>query len=142
MLEAPIGDVWKTIRASDFQFIKEVRDATPEKKDGKKSCVCVGGSKTICWKGSKQTIRIEELSDYNHRVVYSLVTSTHTVKYTSKVDTIHLQRITYPEACTFISWTTDFSSDANLQVVSDNKFKKHDAFGELIKAFKKDGSKK
>jgi len=77
-------------------------------------------------------VRIVELSELHHFISWELLAATPSIHVTSVVNTIKLQRITECNS-TFISWETEFSNDADLQVIQDNKYKKLDYFSEIRK---------
>lgn len=54
---------------------------------------------------------------------------------TSVINTMRLRRVTLSNE-TLVEWITDFSGDATAGVVQDSKYKKHEAFADLIKALK------
>lgn len=77
-----------------------------------------------------QTLNQLEYSTLDMKVAWEVVHSDPPVHCTSQVHTIQCQRITDQGWC-FISWNTDFSADADLQIVEDCKWKKADAFDQL-----------
>ena len=88
---------------------------------------------TITYKdGAVWTIRFNELSEKNHRVGYELITSEPSVACTSVQGEIQLLRVTDSDR-TYLSWTTEFSNDADLGVIEDQKHKKREAFADIKK---------
>lgn len=77
----------------------------------------------------------EEHSSLRHSISYSVLTAEPALSYSSVISTITLHAITSGASAgqTFIEWSGQFSSDADASVVSDAKFKRQDAFEDLVK---------
>ncbi|CAM9166616.1 unnamed protein product [Heterosigma akashiwo] len=84
--------------------------------------------------GSTKTVRLVELSDIHYTVVFEVTSAEPALGCTSVVHAISLRAITASNS-TFISWRTDFSSDATAEIVQDSKFKKLEAFESLGASF-------
>ncbi|GAB5353861.1 hypothetical protein AAMO2058_000070400 [Amorphochlora amoebiformis] len=139
VIEYPLEKVWELVRPCDFKFIPTVVGVEDldkkESADGR-----VGAMRKILYKcGTEQTIKVMELSDLQHSVTYDIIFSKPAVKFTSAIYTIKLQRVSETNS-TFMSWSTDFSNDAEEAVVMDSKFKKLEAFKSL-RAFMSDSRK-
>jgi len=103
-----------------------------EKVDGK---VAVGETVTITFKDkSVWTVRVLELSELHHFVTWEVIETTPSIHVASVVNTVKLTRIT-DCGSTFLSWETEFSNDADVAVVQDNKYKKLEYFAEMKKYF-------
>ena len=68
--------------------------------------------------GAVWTIRFNELSEKHHRIGYELLAAEPALTCTSVQGQIELLRVTDSDQ-TFVSWTTEFSNDADLQVIED-----------------------
>merc|ERR1719233_2835308 len=82
--------------------------------------------------GTVQGVKILGISDLDFKVSWNLVTSEPAVSYTSCVHQIQCYRITTQLSekgpKTYFTWQTDFSNDADANVVADSSLKKKDAF--------------
>ncbi|TNV76768.1 hypothetical protein FGO68_gene6532 [Halteria grandinella] len=82
--------------------------------------------------GAKWELRITELSEIKHSLGYQVLSTEPTHSATSIQGQVHLRAVT-DDNTTFITWTTDFSNDADATVIYDQKFKKTEFFAELKK---------
>ena len=83
--------------------------------------------------GSDWTVKLVEMSDIDTFLTYEVVSSSEALKAMSAVHTLRVRRVTATSQ-TFVEWTTDFSSDANVAVIEDSRFKKLEAFKDLQQA--------
>ena len=81
---------------------------------------------------TKQTVQILEISDVNNSVTFGLIASEPPVGYTSATHSIRLYKVTTTNQ-TFIAFNSDFSNDANVQIIQDSKWKKREFFKDLTK---------
>jgi len=135
IIELPIDVVWKVVRPLDFTlFNPNVVSSTIEGKDGPSY---VGGIRKVVYKDKTiQTVKLMELSDGNKRVSWDLITSEPASSTLSASFTMHLRRVTASNF-TYLSWTVDFSHDADIQVYKDAVFKARENFSHLRKVSKK-----
>ena len=77
-------------------------------------------------------LRINELNEKHDRVGYELLSAEPAVSCTSVQGEIQLLRISQTQQ-TFLSWTTEFSNDADLGIIQDQKYKKLEAFEDMQK---------
>ena len=82
--------------------------------------------------GSKWTLEVTELSDKHHSISYQVVSAEPALEATSLESDIKLHRVTTKDT-TFVQWSTDFSNDADAEMVQDQKFKKQDFFEQVKK---------
>jgi hypothetical protein len=73
-----------------------------------------------------------ELSDIRRTVGYEVVATEPAHSVSSILGTIHLRPVT-EDHTTYVEWTTDFSNDADANVISDQKYKKLEFFSEMKK---------
>lgn len=91
----------------------------------------LGGMAKVNYKNnSSWTIRFSELSEKNHKICYELVAAEPPTTCTSVQGEIQLLRISQDNT-TYCSWTTEFSNDADLVIIQDQKFKKCDTFADI-----------
>ncbi|KAL8774118.1 MAG: hypothetical protein Q9209_001226 [Squamulea sp. 1 TL-2023] len=69
----------------------------------------------------------------DHYITYSIIASTPALSYSSVVSTIRCYPITSgtAEGQTFITWSGNFSSDADAGVIEDARFKRKEALADL-----------
>lgn len=68
--------------------------------------------------GAKWELRITELSEIKHSLGYQVLSTEPTHSATSIQGQVHLRAVT-DDNTTFITWTTDFSNDADATVIYD-----------------------
>ena len=91
----------------------------------------IGSVAKVTYKdGSNWTVRFSEFSEKHHRVCYELISAEPSTTCTSVQGDIQLLRISQDDT-TFCSWTTEFSNDADLVIISDQKYKKLETFGNI-----------
>ena len=91
----------------------------------------IGSCAKVTYKdGSSWTIRFSEFSEKHHRICYELLMAEPATTCTSVQGDIQLLRISQDNT-TFCSWTTEFSNDADLTIIQDQKFKKQDTFADI-----------
>ncbi|KAF2749665.1 Bet v1-like protein [Sporormia fimetaria CBS 119925] len=86
--------------------------------------------------GTTIEVKQEEHSTIDHYITYSVISSQPALSYTSVVSTIRVYPVTSGEheGQTFVTWTGNFSSDADAGVIEDAKFKRREALADLAKA--------
>lgn len=79
---------------------------------------------------------MEEWSAINHSVTYSVIAAEPATNFSSVLSKIQLTPVTTGsgEGSTFVSWSAQFSSDANADVIEDARFKRKEALADLQKA--------
>lgn len=82
--------------------------------------------------GAKWELRLNEISELNHSVGYQVLSTEPAHQVTSIQGHISLRAVT-DDNTTFVQWATDFSNDADANVISDQKYKKLEFFAELKK---------
>ena len=81
---------------------------------------------------AKWELRINEISEVNHSVGYEVLSTEPAHHVTSIQGQISLQAVT-EDGTTFLRWATDFSNDADANVITDQRYKKLEFFAELKK---------
>jgi NAD(P)-dependent dehydrogenase (short-subunit alcohol dehydrogenase family) len=136
ILNYPIGRVWDIIRPFDFIYLPTVATVRLEGKDAQPDTV--GTERVIFYQdGTKQHVRLLELSDSRNAITWELVQSEPAAKALSAVHTVRLRRVTDTNH-TYIEWITDFSKDATHEVIEDCRYKQRENFA----AMRKDMAKK
>ncbi|CEQ42065.1 SPOSA6832_03839, partial [Sporobolomyces salmonicolor] len=109
VVDAPLATVWHKIKLNDFSsFWTALKSSGPAPKG------------------------VSEEADV-HEWVFKPALS-----YTSVISTITLHAVTTGAHAnsTFIEWTGQFSSDADVSVIEDAKYKRREALADLAKAVK------
>ena len=91
--------------------------------------------KVVYKDGASWLIRINEISEIRHTIGYEVLSTEPAHTATSIQGLIILRAVTSCDS-TFIEWQTDFSNDADAQVIADQKYKKLEFFTELAHAIK------
>ena len=82
--------------------------------------------------GAKWELRVNEISDVKHTLGYQVLSTEPAHQVTSIQGSIHLRAVT-DDNTTFVTWSTDFSNDADATVIFDQKYKKLDFFADMKK---------
>lgn len=161
VIDAPLSQVWHLIKLQDFSKFwskldksEWIKGASPDTdlvkwtfKDGTVLDVkqeehsvspnmipCLHYSTRVATDNSKLC-----LQTINHYITYSVITASPELTYTSVLSTIRLYPITSGkhEGSTFVTWSGNFSSDADAGVIEDAKFKRREALADLAAAVSK-----
>ncbi|KAJ3226143.1 hypothetical protein HK099_005496 [Clydaea vesicula] len=122
--------VWDLIRSLEFKWWTQV---TTAKVEG--TAAEVGSLRTVTFKdGTVQKFKVLELSDLDHFITYEVIESNPSAQYFSAVHTLRLRKVTTPKEQTFVEWSSEFATEnSTANVVEDSKFKKREAFEDLVK---------
>ncbi|KAL8732975.1 MAG: hypothetical protein Q9166_002373 [cf. Caloplaca sp. 2 TL-2023] len=130
VIPAHLSTVWHRIKLQDFhswwsklQGSEYVKGASPE-------------TDVVKWMfkdGTVLDIKQEEHSAIDHYITYSIIASQPALSYTSVLSTIRCYPITSGtgEGQTFVTWSANFSSDADAGVIEDARFKRKEALADL-----------
>ncbi|KAK7179024.1 hypothetical protein DPSP01_003085 [Paraphaeosphaeria sporulosa] len=133
VIEAPFSAVWHLIKLQDFsKFWSKLEKSEVVKSSSPETDVIKWTFKD----GTELDVKQEEHSSIDHFITYSVISSQPALSYTSVVSTIRAYPVTSGkhEGQTFITWTGNFSSDADAGVIEDAKFKRREALADLAKA--------
>ncbi|KAF2641970.1 Bet v1-like protein [Massarina eburnea CBS 473.64] len=133
VIAAPFSDVWHLIKLQDFSKFWSNLDKSERAKEAS------GETDIVQWTfkdGTVLDVKQEEHSSIDHFITYSVISSQPALSYTSVVSTIRVYPVTSGEheGQTFITWSGNFSSDADAGVIADAKFKRREALSDLAKA--------
>jgi len=137
VIEARFSDVWHLIKLQNFSDFWSAL----EKSEHVKGSVSPE-TDIVKWTfkdGTVLEVKQEEHSSIDHYITYSVISAQPQLSYSSVVSTIRLFPITSGknEGHTFISWSGNFSNDADAGVIADAKFKRREALADLAKAVAK-----
>lgn len=133
VIRAPLSHVWHFIKLAEFaKFWTAIEKAEHVKGVSDETDVVRWTFKD----GSVIEVKQDEHSNLDHFITYSVITSKPELSYSSVVSTIRCWPVTSGELedSTFIRWTAKFSSDADLGVIEDAKYKRRDALKDLAAA--------
>ncbi|POY75443.1 hypothetical protein BMF94_1515 [Rhodotorula taiwanensis] len=158
VIRAPLTSVWHLIKLQDFaKWWSALEKSAPAEKGVSGEADVYSwtfkASQVECWSarnretdlhptheqdGTSLLVKQEEHSALRHSISYSVVTSEQPLSYSSVISTISLAAVTTGELAgsTFVTWTGQFSSDADAGVVEDAKYKREEALADLAKAVK------
>ncbi|KAG0305526.1 hypothetical protein BGZ98_004006 [Dissophora globulifera] len=133
VIEAPIDIVWKHVRTVELSFWNAVSRVEISGGAGE-----VGSTRKISFKdGAVQEVKIVELSDLAHFVSFDFIEAQPPVEFMSALHTITLRKVTANNT-TFVEWSAEFSSDAQLAaVIEDSRYKRLEGLEDLAKAVSK-----
>ncbi|KAJ4288397.1 hypothetical protein N0V90_011632 [Kalmusia sp. IMI 367209] len=134
VIEAPFSAVWHLIKLPAFSTFWSKLEKSEEIKSGTSPETDI-----VKWTfkdGTVLDVKQEEHSSIDHFITYSVISSQPALSYTSVVSTIRAYPVTSGkhEGHTFVTWTGNFSSDADAGVIEDAKFKRREALADLAKA--------
>ncbi|GAA5821594.1 hypothetical protein JCM3770_005307 [Rhodotorula araucariae] len=134
VIKAPLAQVWHKIKLAQFSEWWSALESSGRAPKGVSEEADV-----YEWKfkdGTTLHIKQEEHSSLRHSISYSVITSEPALSFSSVISTITLFPVTTGSEAnsTYISWTGQWSSDADAGVVEDGKFKRREALADLAKA--------
>ncbi|KAF5265667.1 hypothetical protein FOXYS1_3516 [Fusarium oxysporum] len=136
VIEAPFSDVWHLIKLQDFSKFYSALSSSEWVKGVSPDTDIV---KWTFKDGTVLEVKQEEHSSIDHYITYSIISSQPALSYTSVVSTVRAYPVTSGkhEGATFVTWSGNFSSDADAGVIEDAKFKRREALADLAKAVAK-----
>ncbi|KAL5114340.1 hypothetical protein ACEQ8H_007777 [Pleosporales sp. CAS-2024a] len=136
VIEAPFSDVWHLIKLQDFSKFWSALDKSEFVKGTSDEADVV---KWVFKDGSAVEVKQEEHSSIDHFITYSVISAQPELSYSSVVSTIRAYPVTSGkhEGHTFVTWSGNFSSDADASVIQDAKFKRREALADLAKTASK-----
>ena len=133
VIRAPLSHVWHFLKLAEFdkfwgaikksEHVKGVSDETD----------------TVRWTfkdGNVVEVKQDEHSTLEHYITYSVIDAEPELSYSSVVNTVRCWAVTSGEFqdSTFVRWTSKFTSDADIGVIEDAKYKRRDALKDLASA--------
>merc|ERR1719413_19358 len=121
------------IKSMSFKFSSKVVQA--KREDGG-DAGALGQHSIAYTDNTVQTVRITEISERlptKRMLGMEFISSDPPVQYSSRMDQIILCSVTHGSTpSVFIEYSSDFSSDATMEVLEDSKFKKREFFEDLM----------
>ncbi|KAF2120099.1 hypothetical protein BDV96DRAFT_566676 [Lophiotrema nucula] len=136
VIEANQSDVWHLIKLQEFDKFWSKLDKSEWVKGTSSETDVV---KWAFKDGTVLEVKQEEHSTIDHFITYSVISSQPALSYTSVVSTIRTYPVTSGKNAghTYVTWTGNFSSDADAGVIEDAKFKRREALADLAKSAQK-----
>jgi len=133
VIEAPLSSVWHLIKLQDFAKFWSKLDKSEWVKGASEETDIV---QWVFKDGTVLEVKQEEHSTIDHYITYSVISSKPALSYTAVVSTVRCYAVTSGkhEGQTFVTWTGNFSSDADAGVIEDAKFKRREALADLAAA--------
>ncbi|KAF2466315.1 Bet v1-like protein [Lindgomyces ingoldianus] len=133
VIEAHLSDVWHLIKLQDFaKFWSKLKTSEWVKGTSPETDIVKWTFKD----GTVLDVKQEEHSTIEHYITYSVISSHPAVTYSSVMSTVRCFPVTSGkhEGHTYVTWTGNFSSDADAGVIEDAKFKRREALADLAQA--------
>jgi hypothetical protein len=133
VIRAPLSHVWHFIKLPKFHtFWSAIEKSEHVKGTSHETDVVRWTFKD----GSVVEVKQDEHSNLDHFITYSVINTEPNLTYSSVVSTIRCWAVTSGELedTTFVRWTSKFSSDADIGVIEDAKYKRRDALKDLAAA--------
>ncbi|CAO1605728.1 MAG: hypothetical protein LQ349_009371 [Xanthoria aureola] len=130
VIPAHLSQVWHFIKLQDFHvFWSKLKGSDFVKGTSPETDV-------VKWEfqdGTVLEVKQEEHSSIDHYITYSVIDATPAISYSSVVSTVRCYPITCgsAEGQTFVTWSGNFSSDADAGVIEDARFKRQEALADL-----------
>ncbi|OCL03481.1 Bet v1-like protein [Glonium stellatum] len=136
VIEAPMSAVWHLIKLQNFASFWSKLEKSEWVKGVSEETDIV---KWMFKDGTVLEVKQEEHSAIDHYITYSVISSKPALTYTAVVSTVRCYPVTSGkhEGHTFVTWTGNFSSDADAGVIEDAKFKRREALADLAQAVSK-----
>lgn len=133
VIEAPMSAVWHLIKLQNFaSFWSKLEKSEWVKGVSEETDIVKWSFKD----GTVLEVKQEEHSTIDNYITYSVISSKPALSYTAVVSTVRCYPVTSGkhEGHTFVTWTGNFSSDADAGVIEDAKFKRREALADLAHA--------
>ena len=115
VIAAPLEKVWGLLKSLDFTAMMPSRVKGTEFLEG--GVGIVGTLLKVTFQDdSHWDFKVTEISDTHHFISYELVFAEPSVTFSSYHNCISLWRVTKDNS-TFMKWTSDFSNDADANVI-------------------------
>ena len=127
MVDCPAESLWAKVRSLQFdKMAPSIYQSVQQEQDG-----LVGQNvKVVFADGATETLRVTGICDKSRCLCYEVSETTPDSIYTSRIGKIKCSPVTETNQC-FLSWRTEFSNDADAQVVEDCKYKRREFFKAL-----------
>ena len=130
VIRQPITKVWAQIKAFALHELAPTMFKSSSFEHGSHAGQ-VGAHVTLEYQdGPSWKISVTEVSDKHFSLCYEVVDTTPAIDVTSVQVEFKLYAVTDTQQ-TFIQWTTEYSNDVGLEVISDQKYKKRDFFAAI-----------
>ncbi|CDW79803.1 UNKNOWN [Stylonychia lemnae] len=134
ILPVPIHKAWHILKHFKLQDIVPTYIKNSEFTNGQPGLI---DSIVKVWfaDGAVWEIRMVEFSEIKRSIAYEVLSTEPPHKASSIQGSINLKPVTKDEQ-TYVEWITEFSNDADVQIIEDQRFKKFDFFEDAKNALK------
>lgn len=123
IVEKHIETLWNEIRVMNFAWMPHLQECTSTSEGDE---IKIDDTRTLVFDdGTVQTVAIRGLDGYDHNAMWELLSSEPSVSFSGAVYSVHLEKVTLT-GHTFLKFTSEFSNDADVFVLMDQKFKLED----------------
>jgi len=133
VIKAPLSHVWHFVKLPQFdKFWTAIKTVDHVKGVSDETDIVKWTFKD----GNTIEVKQDEHSNLDHFITFSVINAEPDLPYSSVVNTIRCWAVTSGEFedSTFVRWTSKFSSDADIGVIEDAKYKRRDALKDLAAA--------
>lgn len=133
VIKAPLSNVWHFIKLGEFdKFWSAIKQSEHVKGVSDETDIV----KWTFQDGNNVEVKQDEHSNLEHFITFSVINAEPSLPYSSVLNTVRCWAVTSGEFedCTFVRWTSKFSSDADIGVIEDAKYKRRDALAGLAAA--------
>lgn len=82
--------------------------------------------------GAVWSAHILGVSDFHKSIIWEIVHAEPATSFTSSINILKILRVT-SDNTSFVTWQTEYSSDANYSILADTKIKKQEKFAEMAR---------
>jgi hypothetical protein len=86
--------------------------------------------KVVYTDGAEWSIHVLGVSDFHKSIIWEVVHAEPSTGFTSAINILRIYQVT-SDNTSFVTWTTEYSSDAKYAILADTKYKKLEAFAEM-----------
>ena len=130
VLPCPLPKAWALFRDLALHTIAPQQIAATSWESGTTAAHVGSVLKVTYQDGSVWRLRVTDFSERNHSVAYEVLDVEPAVTTASRQGELTFTAVTSDDT-TFFTWTTEFSNDADLAVISDQKYKKLEFFKDV-----------
>lgn len=139
IVDAPLDQVWDMMRTLNNlpRWWRLCSSAVFVPTEEFRCHHAVGGHWNLTFTdGARWTVCVREISDITHRIAFDVIDAEPTPGFTSMLHFIQVQRVTATNA-SIVTWTTEYSTDATVEAISDSRYKRLEACTDLASVMKR-----
>lgn len=129
VLQTPAERLWQLVKCMSFHQLTPSKVSNVELMTGSVGQVD-STFKLTYTDGAEWCLHVLGVSDYHLSIIWEIVNAEPSAGFTSSINVVRIHRVT-TDNTSFVTWSTEFSSDAKASVIADAKYKKLEAFAEM-----------